>query len=48
MQETEASQSVWVKGQGKEQEEMQADVVSADTFAKHLTIKVVGNKEQLK
>ena len=48
IQETEASQSVLVKSQGKEQQEIQGDVPFADTLAKHLTKKVVGNKEQLK
>ena len=47
IQETEASQSVLVKGQGKEQQEIQGDVLFADVLAKHLT-KKVGNKEQLK
>ena len=37
-----------VKGQGKEQQEIQGDVLFADTLAKYLTKKLVGNKEQLK
>ena len=39
---------VLFKGQEKEQQEIQGDVVFADTLAKHPTKKVVGNKEQLK
>ena len=48
IQETEASPSVLVQGQEKEQQEIQGNVVFADTLAKHLTKKVVGNKKQLK
>ena len=39
IQETEAAQSVFVKGQEKEQQEIQGDVLFADTLAKHLTKK---------
>ena len=48
IQETEAPQLVFVKGQEKEQQEIQGDVLFADTLAKHLTKKVVGNKQHLK